>query len=158
MLSAGESLATGDGALDLVVCFQVLEHVEWPDRAIVEFHRVLRPGGRVLLTTHGPFPYRPHPGDYWRWTAEGLTKLFERAGFDVRVDGLARSATALTMLTGYCVSLMAKRHRALSALRRLIPLLNGVGQAVDCKLPELSDPWRSGTLFCNYFVEATKPS
>ena len=42
-----------DGAFDVVLCTQVLEHVEDPAQAVRELHRVTSPGGRVLASTHG---------------------------------------------------------------------------------------------------------
>lgn len=38
-----------DGAFDVVVCEQVLEHVDDPRAALVEIARVLRPGGRLVF-------------------------------------------------------------------------------------------------------------
>jgi hypothetical protein len=42
---------------------------------------VLKPRGRLFLSTHGVWPYHPHPADYWRWTADGLRLTCEDAGF-----------------------------------------------------------------------------
>jgi predicted SAM-dependent methyltransferase len=39
-----------DGQVDAVICLEVLEHVGYPFRAAGELVRVLRPGGRLLLT------------------------------------------------------------------------------------------------------------
>jgi SAM-dependent methyltransferase len=153
-----EELPFATQSLEVILCLQVLEHVESPDAALAEFARVLKPGGRVLLSTHGVFPYHPHPRDLWRWTGEGLATIFDAHGFDATVHGLAGSATALAMLTGYYVNLALKRHRRLSPLRYAIPALLAVGERVDRRVPELSDPWRDGTLFCNYFVDARKRS
>jgi SAM-dependent methyltransferase len=38
-----------DRCLDLVICISVLEHLYAPEKAISEFHRVLRPDGLALL-------------------------------------------------------------------------------------------------------------
>lgn len=46
-----ESLPIADGAIELVTCFQVLEHVRDPERFFGEVYRVLAPGGVLLLTT-----------------------------------------------------------------------------------------------------------
>ncbi len=43
-----------------------------PGLYLSECFRVLRPGGQLLLSTHGVFPYHPDPVDLWRWTCEGL--------------------------------------------------------------------------------------
>jgi SAM-dependent methyltransferase len=39
-----------DGSLDCVLCTEVLEHVVDPVAVLNEFHRLLKPGGKVLLT------------------------------------------------------------------------------------------------------------
>jgi ubiquinone/menaquinone biosynthesis C-methylase UbiE len=46
-----ESLPFGDGEFDLVLCSQVIEHVLDADLAIAELARVLRPGGRLVIST-----------------------------------------------------------------------------------------------------------
>lgn len=76
-------LAAGDGSFDVVASFQVLEHV-W-DLALYlgEARRVLKGGGHLLLSTHGAWFYHPHPGDYRRWTGEGLRREVEAHGFEL---------------------------------------------------------------------------
>lgn len=68
---------------DLLLSTQVLEHVEVPGRYLSEAHRVLRPGGLMILSTHGLWRYHPDPVDYWRWTGAGLRRELEQQGFDV---------------------------------------------------------------------------
>jgi SAM-dependent methyltransferase len=75
------TLECADGEYDVVASFQVLEHV-WNLAAYLgEARRVLKPDGRLLLSTHGVWLYHPHPGDYRRWTAEGLQREVESHGF-----------------------------------------------------------------------------
>jgi ubiquinone/menaquinone biosynthesis C-methylase UbiE len=45
-----ESLPYGDAMFDHVVCCYGIMHLERPDAAISEAHRVLRPGGRYIFT------------------------------------------------------------------------------------------------------------
>lgn len=45
-----EALAHADASLDAVASFEVLEHLPDPHRALLEFARVLRPGGCLVLT------------------------------------------------------------------------------------------------------------
>ena len=82
-LRADGTLPCGDGEFDAVLSTQVLEHVTDPRVYLAEAFRVLRPGGRILLSTHGTFAYHPDPVDLWRWTCDGLRREVERAGFRV---------------------------------------------------------------------------
>jgi SAM-dependent methyltransferase len=82
-LRANGSVPVADATFDAVVSTQVLEHVGDPGLYLSECYRVLRPGGRLLLTTHGVFFYHPDPVDYWRWTSAGLQRIVEQAGFEV---------------------------------------------------------------------------
>ena len=63
---------------DLIVCTDVLEHVINPFDAIDEIHRILKPGGILLLSSplnfriHGPLP------DCWRFTEHGWKQLVKK--------------------------------------------------------------------------------
>jgi SAM-dependent methyltransferase len=74
----------GDGVADAVLSTQVLEHVTDPTVYLDECHRLLRPGGSLLLSTHGIMYYHRDPEDYWRWTSPGLKSLVEERGFTVK--------------------------------------------------------------------------
>ncbi|MDQ6909536.1 MAG: class I SAM-dependent methyltransferase [Actinomycetota bacterium] len=71
------------GPFDLVICEQVLEHVPDPVRAASNLRELCRPGGKLVVST--PFLVKVHgsPGDYWRFTPDGLRVLLEGAGLQV---------------------------------------------------------------------------
>ena len=71
------------GSFDYVVSFQVLEHIQAPQDYLREAARLLKPHGRLFVTTHGVWPYHPTPGDFHRWTMAGLSSEVEQAGFCV---------------------------------------------------------------------------
>lgn len=87
-------------SVDLVLSTQVLEHARDPGLYLRECQRLLKPGGRLVLSTHGIMIWHPDPNDFWRWTCEGLRLEIERAGFEIEhfsgVLGLA--ATGLQLL------------------------------------------------------------
>jgi SAM-dependent methyltransferase len=88
-ISADGSIPCEDESFDVVLSTQVLEHVSDPGLYLSECHRVLRPGGRLLLSTHGMMLYHPDPVDYWRWTCAGLRRVVEEAGLRVvRFEGI----------------------------------------------------------------------
>jgi SAM-dependent methyltransferase len=71
-----------DERYDAVVSHQVLEHLPRPWEALAEFHRVLRPGGALVISV--PHLSRRHelPHDYFRFTQEGLASLLRDARFE----------------------------------------------------------------------------
>jgi SAM-dependent methyltransferase len=83
VINADGTLPIPDASYDLVLSTQVLEHVDDPAVYLAECRRILKPGGYLLLTTHGLMFYHPYPQDLWRWTADGLDLIVRRAGLRV---------------------------------------------------------------------------
>jgi SAM-dependent methyltransferase len=82
-------LPLGDATFDFVLCTEVLEHVSDPARVLAELRRILRPGGRLLLTTPFVLELHEEPYDFFRYTPHGLRSLVESAGLAVeRVEPL----------------------------------------------------------------------
>lgn len=71
-------------SFDTVLMSDVLEHIPNPSALISEVHRILRPGGGIVLNV--PFLYWLHeePYDYYRYTTFGLAHLLESNNFTVR--------------------------------------------------------------------------
>lgn len=72
-----------DGRFDAVFCTEVLEHVPDPAQALREMRRVLRRGGKLILSAPHLGYLHNEPDDYYRYTKYGLRTLLERAGFRV---------------------------------------------------------------------------
>jgi SAM-dependent methyltransferase len=86
-VARAERLPLATGCADLVASMDVIEHLD-DDAALAEYHRVLRPGGLVLLTVPA-YRWLWSAHDDWaahlrRYTRPQLTAAVERAGFRLR--------------------------------------------------------------------------
>jgi SAM-dependent methyltransferase len=94
-----------DASADLVLSFQVLEHVRDVGQYLREAHRILRDNGWLILSTHGTWLYHPHPEDHRRWTRQGLLAEIGRHGFEtiecIPVLGPLAWTTLLRLICGY---------------------------------------------------------
>jgi SAM-dependent methyltransferase len=155
LVGAVESLPVADGSFDLVICTQVLEHCDDPVQAVRELRRVTAPGGRVLASTHGVQVYHPSPHDYWRWTHEGLRRLFAENGawsaLDVAPAG--GSGACLAMLLATFTEIACRRAHATRLAKGPVWLLNRAGGALDRRVGLLRAPV-PGALFANFHVTA----
>ena len=67
-------------SVDNFLCISVLEHVFEKDKAALEIHRTLKPGGYLYIVV--PFGYPVHDlVDYWRFLPDAYHRLFNN--FDV---------------------------------------------------------------------------
>jgi SAM-dependent methyltransferase len=79
----GRSLPFDDNSFDSIFCSEVLEHIFNPDEILKELNRVLKPGGKALITV--PFCWNEHevPYDYARYTSFGIRHLLTKHGLKV---------------------------------------------------------------------------
>jgi len=73
-----------DEEIPSISCFEVLEHVEEPEKALVELQRVLKKKGTLYLSI--PFLVGIHadPYDYQRWTIHKAAKEFRKNGLVIK--------------------------------------------------------------------------
>ncbi|GGG06135.1 putative S-adenosylmethionine-dependent methyltransferase [Rhodococcoides trifolii] len=83
------TLPLADGSVDVVVNFQVIEHLWDQVQFLSECHRVLAPGGILLISTPNRITFSPgrdtplNPFHTRELNAAELRELLEDAGFDV---------------------------------------------------------------------------
>ena len=70
-----------NSTVDCVLCMVVLEHTRNPREVLLEFARILKSGGTLIMVV--PFLWEEHqiPHDYFRFTRYGVRYLFESSPF-----------------------------------------------------------------------------
>ena len=92
-------LPYADDVVDAVHCEAVLEHLEFPRRAVAEMFRVLRPGGQLFAATPFLQAFHAYPTHYQNFTVVGHDRLFLHQGFEILSSGACVGPTfALTDL------------------------------------------------------------
>jgi SAM-dependent methyltransferase len=157
VLCEATNLPFEPGSFDTVFCTQVMEHVYDHGQLLSEAHRVLRPGGHLVLTV--PFCWELHeePYDFFRFSKHGLQNLFEAAGFTdiaIKANG-GKWAAAFQMLLNTVYSSFKNKNWRTKLLKilfielRFTWLINKIAIRADKR--HRDDVW---TL--NYLIVAKK--
>lgn len=144
----GEDLPLASDSFDVVLSNDALQYIPQPERAVREMHRVLKPGGTLILSTRAQYP--AHHDEFWRFLPDSLAYLVRMfSKFEITPEGSSGAGlfTALNVL----VHRDLRSHRAMRlAQSTTIPLLNGLGLLANRLL-------RGRTRFtCGYSVRAIK--
>lgn len=143
VLYPGGRFPFDDASFDAVLCNQVLEHIFEPDDFLQEIRRVLRPGGRLLLTV--PFVWDEHeqPFDYARYSTFGLRALLQRNGLAVSRQAklLDDASTLFQLLNAYLFKLVRTRSAVSNLLFTAILLapVSAVGWLLGAVSPRNPD-------------------
>lgn len=85
-----------DNTFDFVVSFQVIEHIKNDDYYVKEIHRVLKPGGKMIITTpNKKMSLSRNPWHIREYTTEQLKTLFKKYFPAVKTDGVFAGSAAM---------------------------------------------------------------
>lgn len=84
-----------DSSFDTIICFQVIEHIEEAAQMVDEIERVLKPGGKLYLTTPNALKsVSRNPWHVREYEATELVSLISRIG-PVSLSGIVPNGKAL---------------------------------------------------------------
>lgn len=136
----GRALPYADGSFDHGYSISVLEHIDGAGQALRELARVVRPGGRLVLS----LPHASEARDEYRTRAtyaeaagESGRYLFQRWYDDARVDRLVAEAPELELIRVETVRLQPNLNVLYT---RAFPWLVPLGPLYGVLAREISDP------------------
>jgi SAM-dependent methyltransferase len=115
----GCKLPFESNSFDVIVSFQVIEHVQLLEEALSELIRVAKPGARFLLTLPLLWPEHEVPADFRRFTRWGIEKLLLEVG--LVVNQVKPMGTVYDVITVFWLDYMNTHQSRL--LRKLAPLV-----------------------------------
>lgn len=117
----GKTLPFENNFFDSVFSSEVFEHIFNLDEILKEIHRVIKPGGKMLITC--PFSICEHevPHDFARYSSYAIKYLLEKNGFEI----IKQYKTGNNVETVYQLWIMYV-HQHITPYIRKIPILRSV--------------------------------
>ncbi|WP_292036775.1 MULTISPECIES: methyltransferase domain-containing protein [unclassified Brevundimonas] len=73
-----------DKRFDYIFSISVFEHLLMPWKVAIEMGKVLKPGGLAYIQSHSAYPLHDEPWDFWRFSKNAWSALFNaHTGFEV---------------------------------------------------------------------------
>ena len=125
--SEADCAQVADGSLDTVLCLNVLEHIDAEEPVLRQYHRMLAPGGRlVVMVPQHPALYSPVDADLGhkrRYTAADLGAKLASAGFEVLHErGFNRLGGLAWFVSGKIFHKKRLSPRQIKAFNLMLPL------------------------------------
>lgn len=109
---SAEHIPLPDASVDTILMCEVLEHLQKPEEAITESHRLLKPGGRLILSVPFLFPIHADPDDYQRWTPAKIRRVLEQTGYsEIDIQPMGSVFAVIFDLLDYASTSAARRSR-----------------------------------------------
>jgi SAM-dependent methyltransferase len=139
IVGIAEKLPLADSSCDGAILQAVLEHVRDASLTLRELHRVLKPRGSLFVEVPFMQGYHPSPGDYRRYTEQGLRAELAHHDFDIEESGVAVGpASTMAWVTAEFVALLVS-GRSEKTYRLARPISRWLTQPI-----KYADRWLDG--------------
>lgn len=149
----GHTFPFENDRFDCVLATEVFEHLFNVDRILSELHRVMKPGGKLLITCPFAFSEHEQPVDFARYTSFAMKAMVERHGFSVvKQEKLGNAVEAIWQYRiTYWEFYIVKHVRKIPVVRSIARILvfggmNTMAQIMSWLMPESKDLYLSNLL------------
>jgi ubiquinone/menaquinone biosynthesis C-methylase UbiE len=145
----GETIPFSDAYFDMVLCTEVLEHVQDYQSLIKEIYRVMRPGAKLLVTVPWSARYHYIPFDFFRFTPSSLQHMFNNfQHVEIAPRGTDVTSIIAKMLVIWFRNIFQTRKNLnlftlflAAACTPIVPIIAGCGHlSVRWKIGSQEDP------------------
>ncbi len=141
-----------DESYEVILCTGLMEHVPDPQRLVDEFHRILKPGGELIISASAVFSFHEGPNDFFHFTPFSFRHLFSRwSGFKV-----LRGASQPFETIGILLQRILIQCRIVPGIRQLVELMVLTVPLLDkCIISQYST---AGKMDAEYEIDSMLPS
>ena len=130
---------------DVIICTEVLEHLENPAACADEIFRLLHTGGQAFISVPFIYPVHADPYDFQRFTANGLRHLFRKFPF-TEITPMGGYLGTLGMLLEIGIAGITGQRLHKKILRRSFHWLAKTLCSLDISRPDWENPaWQKFT-------------
>ena len=116
-----------DSSYEVIVCTGLLEHVPDPRRLIEDLHRILTPGGKLVISASAVFSFHEGPDNFFHFTPYSFRLLFkEWSGIQ-----MLRGASQPFETIGILLQRILLQSEIFPPLRPLIEIMAGTMRYLD---------------------------
>lgn len=89
-----------DESIDVLFCSEVLHDISQPEKMLKEAYRILKPGGKIILSAPFVTPLCDSEYDHYRYTKFGLMFLFNQQNFsNIKITGVGNLFAVIIQLS-----------------------------------------------------------
>lgn len=113
----GQNIPYEDNKFDALICTEVLEHSEDPDKLLAECNRVLKKNGQIYISMPFVYPEHETPFDFRRYTQYGHKQILKKNNFEIEN---IKNTTGVFRVCGQLISAYIFESAPKSTILKLI--------------------------------------